>query len=153
MVPRPERIIEICNCSAVRQAARHITQFYDQHLAEAGLRTTQYAILAKLDHLGPMTIGALADVMVMDRTTLGRNIKPLERERLIAIEEGQADRRQKVLRVTADGAKRLRVASKAWAAAQANFERAFGRNEAKAMREMLCAVTDCDLSRPEDDRR
>jgi DNA-binding MarR family transcriptional regulator len=51
-----------------------ITQFYNQHLAAAGLRTTQYSILARLRRLGPMTINALADELVMDRTTLGRNI-------------------------------------------------------------------------------
>ncbi len=49
-----------CNCLAVRQAARYITQFYDQHLAAAGLRTTQYGILAKLKRHGPMSINALA---------------------------------------------------------------------------------------------
>src|SRR5580704_14992247 len=68
---------EDCNCLAVRQAARHITQFYDQFLAASGLRTTQFSILAKLRRLGPMTINALAADMVMDRTTLGRNILPL----------------------------------------------------------------------------
>ena len=75
---------EDCNCLAVRQAARHITQFYDQFLAASGLRTTQFSILAKLRRLGPMTINALAADMVMDRTTLGRNILPLERDGLIA---------------------------------------------------------------------
>ena len=63
-----------CTCSAVREAARHITRFYDQHLAPAGLRTTQVSILAKLKRLGPMTINALAEELVMDRATLGRNI-------------------------------------------------------------------------------
>src|SRR5215475_6234476 len=84
---------EDCNCLAVRQAARHVTQFYDQFLAPAGLRTTQYSILAKLRRKGPMTINVLAAEMVMDRTTLGRNILPLEREGLIAIKPGQTDRR------------------------------------------------------------
>ena len=76
---------EDCNCLAVRQAARHITQFYDQLLGPSGLRTTQFSILAKLRRLGPMTINALAAEMVMDRTTLGRNILPLERDGLIAV--------------------------------------------------------------------
>ena len=79
---------EDCNCLAVRQATRHITQFYDQFLAASGLRTTQFSILAKLRRLGPMTINALAADMVMDRTTLGRNILPLERDGLIAVERG-----------------------------------------------------------------
>jgi len=149
MTPAPVRKIENCNCFAVRQAARHITQFYDQYLADAGLRTTQYAILASLDHLGPMPISALADAMVMDRTTLGRNIKPLEREGLVAIGEEQSDRRRKVLHVTTDGGKRLRAADKAWGEAQEKFERAFGKTKANTLREMLRAVTDCDLRRPE----
>src|ERR1700758_5379885 len=89
--------LEECTCLAVRQAARHVTQFYDQHLAPAGLRTTQFSILAKLKRHGPMTINALADQMVMDRTTLGRNILPLERDGLITIAPGDRDRRSKEL--------------------------------------------------------
>ena len=92
---------DVCNCLAARQAARHITQFYDQYLASSGQRTTQFSILAKLRRLGPMTINRLAGEMVMDRTTLGRNILPLERDGLIAVEQGSIDRRSKELRVTA----------------------------------------------------
>jgi len=68
---------ELCNCLALRQASRHVTQFYDQFLAAAGLRTTQFSILARLRRLGPMTISVLAADLVMDRTTLGRNLQPL----------------------------------------------------------------------------
>jgi len=66
-----------CNCLALRQAARHVSQFYDQFLAGCGLRGTQYSILARLQRRGPMSINALAAALVMDRTTLGRNILPL----------------------------------------------------------------------------
>ena len=64
------------NCLAVRQAARHVTQFYDQFLAPTGLRTTQFLILAKLRRKGAMTINALATDLLVDRTTLGRTIRP-----------------------------------------------------------------------------
>src|SRR5215510_7308846 len=101
---------EDCNCLAVRQAARHITQFYDQFLAASGLRTTQFSILAKLRRLGPMTINALAADLVMDRTTLGRNILPLERDGLITVEKGSRDRRSKALRLTEAGVARFRTA-------------------------------------------
>src|ERR1700731_2396811 len=104
MTRKPLLGLEDCNCLAVRQAARHITQFYDQFLAASGLRTTQFSILAKLRRLGPMTINALAAEMVMDRTTLGRNILPLERDGLIAVEKGRRDRRSKELRLTEAGA-------------------------------------------------
>src|SRR6201997_3826786 len=84
-----------CNCLALRQAARHVTQFYDRFLAPSGLRATQFSILAKLRRTGPMTINALADELVMDRTTLGRNILPLQRDGLIAVVPGKSDRRSK----------------------------------------------------------
>ena len=76
---------ELCNCLALRQAARHVTQFYDQFLAPAGLRTTQFSILARLRHLGPMTISTLAADLVMDRTTLAPNLKPLESLGLLTV--------------------------------------------------------------------
>ena len=61
---------DLCNCLALRQAARHVTQFYDQYLVPTGVRATQFSILAMLERLGPITINALAEDMVMDRTTL-----------------------------------------------------------------------------------
>src|SRR5271168_1807919 len=87
-----------CNCLALRQATRHVTQLYDQFLAPSGLRSTQYSILARLNRKGPMTINALADEMVMDRTTLGRNVLPLQRDGLIVAMPGESDRRSKELR-------------------------------------------------------
>jgi len=129
-----------CNCFALRSAARHVSQFYDQFLAPAGLRTSQFSILAKLNQLGPMTINALAENMVMDRTTLGRNILPLERDGLISIAPSAADRRAKELRLTKAGEKRLQQALRAWEQAQARFEATFGGKRAAELRTMLRAV-------------
>lgn len=134
-----------CNCLAVRQAARHITQFYDQVLAPSALRTTQFSILAKLRRLGPMTINGLAADLVMDRTTLGRNILPLERDGLVAVEKGSRDRRSKTLRVTDAGEARFRTATRAWVQAQRQFEAAFGAKRTKDMRTLLHAVAATDL--------
>src|SRR5260370_11508367 len=113
---------EDCNCFAVRSAARHITQLYDQLLAPVGLRVNQFSIVEKLKSRGPLTINALADDMVMDRTTLGRNILPLERDRLIRIEPAPSDRRAKELHLTKAGEKRLQAGLDAWAKAQVRFE-------------------------------
>src|ERR1700719_2432563 len=134
-----------CNCLAVRQADRHITQFYDQFLAPSGLRTTQFSILAKLRLLGPMTINALAANLVMDRTTLGRNILPLERDGLIAVERGRRDRRSKTLRLTQAVAARFREAVKEWAQAQKQFEAVFGAERTIDLRALLHAVAATDL--------
>ena len=145
MTAPPELKPELCNCMALRQATRHVTQFYDGYLAAADLRTTQFSILVKLQRLGPMTINALAERMVMDRTTLGRNIQPLEREGLIVTRTGAKDRRSKEMHLTAAGAARVRVGIKAWAAAQERFEAVFGRKRASDMRTMLRDVTASDL--------
>jgi DNA-binding MarR family transcriptional regulator len=134
-----------CNCLAVRQAARHITQFYDQFLALSGLRTTQLSILAKLRRLGPMTINTLAADLVMDRTTLGRNILPLERDGLITVEKGSRDRRSKELRLTKAGAARFRAATKGWTQAQRQFKAAFGAKRTVDLRALLHAVAATDL--------
>ena len=129
-----------CNCLALRQATRHVTQIYDQFLAPSGLRATQYSILARLQRKGPMTINALAADLVMDRTTLGRNILPLERDGLIAVGPGKSDRRSKELRLTGEGIARFRAALKAWQDAQERFEAAFGTKRAKELRALLQQV-------------
>jgi len=137
---------EDCNCFAVRSAARHVSQFYDQFLVPIGLRTTQFSILAKLKRRGPLTINTLAEDMVMDRTTLGRNILPLERDGLIQVEPLATDRRAKQLRLTNAGEKRLQAGIKAWANAQSQFEATFGAKRAGELRAMLRAVVVSELT-------
>src|SRR6516225_4611730 len=131
---------EDCNCFVVRSAARHVTQLYDQFLTPVGLHVTQFSILAKLKRLGPMTINALAKEMVMDRTTLGRNVQPLERDGLIKIEASATDGRAKELHLTKAGEKRLVAGREAWEQAQARFESRFGAKRAADFRAMLRAV-------------
>lgn len=128
-----------CNCLALRQAARHVTQIYDSYLASEGLRTTQYSILSKLNRLGPLSINELAKSMVMDRTTLGRAIRPLERDRLLMIGEGD-DGRTRSLRLTAKGEARLKAAAPKWREAQKEFETTFGARDAAQLRDVLQRV-------------
>ena len=135
-----------CNCHAVRAAARHITQAYDQFLAPSGLRTTQFSILGRLKRKGPLTINALAEEMVMDRTTLGRNILPLERDGLIDIQPSATDRRAKELHLTKAGEQRRQAAVKSWVAAQERFESTYGARRAAELRAMLRAVVASELT-------
>jgi DNA-binding MarR family transcriptional regulator len=145
MPPDDKTLSQECNCLALRQATRNVTQFYDQCLAPTGLRTTQFSILAKLKRLGPLTINALARELVMDRTTLGRTMLPLERDGLITIEDGVSDRRSKELHLTKAGAERVRVARKLWSDAQTRFESAFGAKRASHLRNELRAVAASEL--------
>ena len=134
-----------CSCLAMRQAARYVTQFYDQCLAPTGLRTTQFSILAKIKRMGPITINELARDLVMDRTTLGRNILPLERDGLITVEKGTSDGRSKELHLTKAGAERFRAGIKKWAEAQKHFESTFGSKRASELRALLQAVVTSEL--------
>src|SRR5262249_59557256 len=72
----PERVTG-CTCSRLRKLTRRITQHYDAHLVAAGLRVTQYSLLANLCRGGPATMSKLAVALAMDRTTLTRHLKPL----------------------------------------------------------------------------
>jgi DNA-binding MarR family transcriptional regulator len=137
---------EDCNCFVVRSAARHVTQLYDQFLAPVGLHVTQFSILAKLKRLGPMTINALAKEMIMDRTTLGRNVLPLERDGLIRIEASASDGRAKELHLTKAGEKRLLAGRQAWERAQARFTDRFGAKRAAEFRAMLRSVVASDFA-------
>ncbi len=134
----------ICNCLAVRQAARQITQIYERHLAPDGVTVTQYSILAKLARLGPMSIGELASLMIMDRTTLTRGLSPLERDGFINVGEG-ADGRTRRVELTVTGKAKQRAASASWRNAQDEFEAQFGRASAAELRSTMHRVAHLSL--------
>jgi DNA-binding MarR family transcriptional regulator len=126
-----------CNCTALRQASRRMSQLYDTALAPSGLKTTQRAILAQISRSGPTTVGALADALVMDPGALAHTLKPLERDRLVAIEIDPGDRRNRLIKLTAKGRAKLAETDALWAKAQRGFEIAFGKAESEALRETL----------------
>ena len=92
-----------------------------------------------------MTINRLAELIVMDRTTLGRNILPLQREGLIAVTQGTIDRRSKELYLTDVGLRRLKEAWTYWARAQAGFDAAFGTAKDSKLRALMRVVTSTEL--------
>ena len=116
---------------------RHVSALYDQALAPFGLRGTQYPVLARLAASGSWAMQALADRLVMDRTTLGRALLPLEREGLVAIMPDPADRRVRMISLTEAGSSRFAAAQAGWQAAQARFEAAVGAERAARLRAEL----------------
>jgi len=135
-----------CNCAALRSAARHVTRYYDRHMASVGLRSSQFSILSRLKRLGPMKINALAAAMGMDRSTLVRNILPLEREGLITVTQAEADLRSKEVKLTPAGAEKQRAGLKHWQSAQAGFEQSFGPKRAAELRALLGAVVSSEFA-------
>ena len=139
---------DLCNALAIRKAARHVTQLYDRHLAASGLKVTQFSILARLRRLGPRTINELAADMAMDRTTMGRNIRPLERDGLVLIAPDPKDARRRALSITEVGRERLRLARDGWERAQARFDEAYGAERSRMLRETLAGVIATDFHNP-----
>jgi len=131
---------EECNCLAVRQAARAVTQLYDRHLAAVGLTATQFWLLAKLVHGGPASINEVARLMMSDRTTVGRTLGPLEREGLIELRVDREDRRSRLAEPTAEGIRRVMAGTPLLAAAKASFEAAYGAERSAALRGLLFEV-------------
>ncbi len=134
-----------CNCTAIRQAARHLSRFYDAALAGTGLRGTQYAILRHLAHQGPQSVAALASAAVMDRSTMGHNLRPLAREGLVSLGTDAADRRARLVALTEAGRQRVAAGEAAWVRAQKAFETRFGRERARELRRMMAAVVATEL--------
>ncbi|ODP32168.1 MarR family winged helix-turn-helix transcriptional regulator [Pandoraea sp. ISTKB] len=135
----------VCNNTALRKAARHVTRFYDTCLADTGLRGTQYAILNLVATRGPSTIADLAETLVMDRATMGHNLRPLERDGLIAIRVGQRDRREREVTLTDEGMALEAEGKLAWNRAQKQFETLFGKEDALAMRRVMARIAALDL--------
>ncbi len=134
----------LCYCSALRQASRYVTSFYDQMLSGSGLRVTQFAILARLRPQAA-TVTALAQNMVMDRTTLARNLQPLVREELVRIRPSEQDRRERIVELTGSGRARVESILPAWRRAQDLFDQQFGAARGAELLATMRAVVDTGL--------
>ena len=131
-----------CNCTALRKATRRLSHFYDSVLAPAGLKSTQYSILSEISRRAdtPPTMRELADALVMDRSTLGHNLRPLERDQLVALESAETDRRIKHVVLTRKGRAAFAESKKLWCTAQAHFEATFGITKAAELRGILLGI-------------
>jgi DNA-binding MarR family transcriptional regulator len=134
------KALSLCNCFATRQAARWVTKLYERHLAEVQLTSAQFSILVALGEEGRLTMADLAKVLVMDRTTLLRALKPLQRESLLKNAASEADPRQLVFSLSSAGERRLEQAMPVWRKAQEEFESGMGSREAARLRGALLAL-------------
>ena len=112
--------IELCSCAAVRKAARIVTKMYEAALQPTGLKAGQITLLAVLSKQGDMPLTTLADALVMDRTTLTRNLKPMVRDGLVRIET-ETDQRVRKVELTAKGTQKMAEAYPLWAEVQSRL--------------------------------
>ena len=125
-----------CTCAALRRTARRLTQAYDQAMRPTGLRLTQYSVLANVVRTGGLSVTDLAERLAMDRTTLTRNLQPLERQGLIRIAPG-TDRRSRAVEITEEGREAYEAALPRWRAAERQFRRTMSQAEAAELRRLL----------------
>lgn len=109
-----------CLCLNLRMAAREVTAAYDAAARRRGLRATQVQVLGGVAALSPVPLGRLASALALDKTSLPRNLRPLIRRGLVAVERGE-DRRSRVARLTPAGERLLRAAYPSWRAVQDGF--------------------------------
>ncbi len=125
-----------CTCAVLRRTARRVTQAYDRALRPAGIKLTQYSVLANVRRDGGLSITELAERLAMDRTTLTRNLRPMERAGWVEVGPGP-DRRRRSLRITAAGNEVFETALPLWQAAERSFRRGLGRETAADLRRLL----------------
>ena len=123
-----QQLVDSCACTRMRTAARLMTRAYDEALRPAGVSAAQLAILAAVDVGEATSIAELSKRVAMDRTTLSRNLKPLEKARWIRL-GAEGWKRSKTVQVTAEGRQRLARAAALWGTAQARFLKRFGKAE------------------------
>jgi DNA-binding MarR family transcriptional regulator len=132
-----------CTCGSLRKASRRVSQFYDTALAPVGIKATQFSILSEVERgsiAGPVVMSELASAMVMDRSTLGHNLRPLERDDLVVLRQARQDRRKRYVELTAKGKSLLPRAHRLWRDAENRFERIFGKAPAAELRAVLMNI-------------
>ncbi len=134
------RVLEDCACQGVRRSSRALTQHYDRAFAGVDLKATQFPILVALAVAGPVPLSLLARLLGMDRTTLTRNLKPLEERHLLQTEEGE-DRRIRQLTLTPKGRQVLSEALELWEEAQRSVTESFGTDRLAGLLGDLAQLT------------
>ncbi len=129
-----------CNCAQLRKASRRVTRLYDDALAPIGLGANQYSILAQLNQTGSSAIGDLAGLLVMDRSTLGHLLRPLEKRRLVKLDASDQDGRSRIAELTPAGRALVANGRPLWERAQQRFAKAVGEDDAIELRTVLTRV-------------
>jgi DNA-binding MarR family transcriptional regulator len=119
-----------------------MSRIYDEALSPVGLGSSQHTILAELARWTDQapTLWELADALVMDRTTVTRNLRPLERDGYVTVLASEVDRRSKLVALTHAGKEKFAEARVFWLQAQKKFEQAFGSAQARLFRSQLLEI-------------
>ncbi len=135
------QVRDTCLCLHAQRAARALARRFDEALRPVGLTSGQFSLLNALNRPEPPSIGAVAQLLAMDRTTLTAALKPLEREGLVAIAADPGDRRSRLLRLTGRGQEVLASAVPIWRDLHAAIEAGLPASEPDKLRGALAALS------------
>ena len=130
-----------CLCLAAQRAARTLARRFDEALRPAGLTSGQFSLLMSLNQPRPPSIGAVAGLLAMDRTTLTANLKPLERRELVTTTVDPDDRRGRLVSLTKAGRTVLRAALPIWRRVHGEIDRQMSPADGKVLRGGLRALS------------
>jgi len=134
-------IRDTCLCLHVQRAARAMARHFDEALRPVGLTNGQFSLMVALNRPKPPTMGDVAAVLAMDRTTLTAALKPLERHGLVSVTVDGTDRRRRRLALTAQGRHRLAEALPIWRTEHAAIEGRIPGGDPERLRADLRALS------------
>ena len=128
-----------CLCVTLRRAAQRVTALYDEALAPIGVTVAQFSLLRHVQRMAPVSLSDLATSMGLDRSTVGRNTKLLERTKLLATIPGE-DLRESTVVLTKRGARALAEGAPLWEQAQARIGAVLGEDGKRSLKRLMTAV-------------
>lgn len=129
----------VCNCLNLRRASLAITEIYDHYLAPCHLSVSQFSILKHILTMAPVSVSELAAEIRLDRTTLVRNLKPLEQQGLIH-DIAKSGTRSRQLCLTTEGREKIEQAHVYWQQAQAQIEAQLGQEDTEILQALLLKI-------------
>lgn len=129
-----------CLCLAAQRAARALARRFDEALKPSGITSGQFSLLMSLNRPEPPTIGSVASLLAMDRTTLTANLKPLERRGMISLVADEKDKRSRRIRLMDAGMAALQSALPTWVQTHADIDEKLGGVQISGLRAGLRAL-------------
>lgn len=130
---------DTCHCILLRKATRKVSSYYDEALAPLGVNIGQFSLLRNIRRMEPVSLTDLAHKVELDRSTVGRNAKVLERMELIAIGHGE-DQRESVLTIAPKGREILEKGAPLWDGVQDDIEARLGHEKARQLQDLLAEL-------------
>lgn len=129
-----------CYCARLRAATRRIGAVYDEALTPLGINVAQYALMSIIQRQQPLSLTELGNASELERSTVGRNVRVLERAGLVEVGRGEGDVRETAVNLSSRGAEVMLLARPRWEACQQAIEARLGADKIDALNALLDAI-------------